>query len=342
MAKKRTKLKKGDVFSSLKEVAEFLNYSDSLKGSQVKQFEKKLSALCEWHKEGRKVIIDKVFDVRNTIPVVADARSIFKDDLVYLIVNEMSHKKIDNNGVIMCSKNDLFTVLGMVNEDYRMNYRNVSEYAERSNIPFECATDLFNNCQSKMLSHVRSALNSLKSIDYIYWNLDIIVATDEGERFADDYEKNFILNAKNKAKEDLNLKGRSYYSIKKSGKYGEFIKKVSEYTEEIGIHYSYEGFKIIVSTDFKAILLSERQKDNYSESYKDKLIESMKEYADKKQEETYKKIQEIIDGVEKTPLNPRGYLKPSQETEVLFLSEKAGIDNDPYNITQWINDNIKK
>ena len=68
----------------------------------------------------------------------------------------------------------------------------------------------------------------------------------------------------------------------------------------------------------------------------------MKEYADKKQEETYKKIQEIIDGVEKTPLNPRGYLKPSQETEVLFLSEKAGIDNDPYNITQWINDNIKK
>lgn len=340
MAKKKTKLKKGDTFKNLKEVAEFLGDSPP-KGSQIKQFEKKLSALCDWHREGRKIVIDKVFDTRNTIPIIKDARSIFKDDLVYLIVNELSHKKIDNNGMIMCSKNDLFTILGMVDTDYTMNYRNIIDYAENSEIPYECAVDLFNNCQTKMLSHVKSALNSLKTIDYIYWNLDMIVKTDEGQRFATDAEKRFILDAKAKAREDLGLKGKTLHSIRKSGKYGEFIKKVNDYTSEIGIYYSYEGFKIIVSTDFKAILLSERQKENYSEQYKQKLIESMGEFADYKRDKTLAEIKQIEESAEITTLNPTGKLSVGKQMDIEALIRKAGTKENPYNIDQWIKDNIK-
>ena len=60
------KLKKGQIFKNWKEVCEFLNWEIKTGNSKIAQI-KQLESLCEYHTEGRKYMIDEVFDIQKEI-----------------------------------------------------------------------------------------------------------------------------------------------------------------------------------------------------------------------------------------------------------------------------------
>ena len=59
-------IKNGDIFKNWKEFCNAVNI-ECKKSNNRKGDERKLSSLGEWHKEGQKVIIDKIYDIPKEI-----------------------------------------------------------------------------------------------------------------------------------------------------------------------------------------------------------------------------------------------------------------------------------
>lgn len=334
-------LKKGQIFKNWRELCGFMGW-DIHGGTYKKSRLKELDTLCTYHKEGNKIIID---DVKPQDKVIVtsknDNRSIFKNDLVYLIVHVLSRKLDETSRVLIATKNDFYSVIGLINGDYKDNYKDIQCYSLDNNIPYDCAYDLFINSQAKLKSMVKSSLDDLKNRGFLDWKMATIVKDIEGDtRLATLQEEETIVEAKAKARKDLKLGNRTINSIKKSGKYERYLKRVSKYTKKIGIEYSYEGYKIICSVDFKSILLSEQDVFLHLDSYRELMSNSMKEFGEKKVEKTLKRIQELTTKKEPTKLNPHGAIKPANIMEANWLLEQIGDRDNPYHSKNWTLDNI--
>ena len=70
------KLENGQVFKNYKELCAFMGWKIYNGDGKIRQF-KELTSLCNYHKQGHKIIIDNVFEIQKEIP---DGRSLCKID----------------------------------------------------------------------------------------------------------------------------------------------------------------------------------------------------------------------------------------------------------------------
>ena len=93
-------IKNGDIFKNWKEFCKAIDI-ECKKSNNRKGDERKLSSLCEWHKEGQKVIIDKIYDTPRKIKETRGGANnhnnkyqSLEDQLMLTIANNLSKNDI--------------------------------------------------------------------------------------------------------------------------------------------------------------------------------------------------------------------------------------------------------
>ncbi|MDB2161253.1 hypothetical protein PMX22_15760 [Clostridium butyricum] len=196
-------LENGKEFKSLKEVCEVLNweYKDNTNSRNAKL--KELESLCEFHKEGRKIIIDKVFekpkpieDKRKTVEYMADV----ENQLLKMLIDEDE----EFNGVNIKTVYYLLRKFGMINNSFKYGCDRLDKSATYLDMPIEVIEELFTKTKSLNVRTIENSLKNLEKKKLIKWinsysitvqkelNIDNIIEVEystvtETDEYGDEY-----------------------------------------------------------------------------------------------------------------------------------------------------------
>lgn len=128
-------LKTGQIFKNYKELCEFLGWKVGT-GTQKKSQLKQLNILCEWHKEGNKIIVDEVYEIKKEkedkrfkkFEGFSIGESHWKDIGIYRIINEdigelyigsttmgFRDRFLQHNNMNTAKKNDMLHTYNLIN-----------------------------------------------------------------------------------------------------------------------------------------------------------------------------------------------------------------------------------
>ena len=180
-------LKKGQVFKNWIEVCKFFGWKTT--GGTYKEARlKELDTICEYHKEGYKFIIDKVFnkpkqkeDNRKGNSGRKEVGYIFslKNQLLRMLVqdynnyingttNEYGKQMIDENTNIKTT-NYMLRATGLTNNKFKYGENNIDKASTFINIPIEVANELFTGTKSMVKRNLENALQQLYNEKLIQW-----------------------------------------------------------------------------------------------------------------------------------------------------------------------------
>lgn len=195
-----SKIKKGKVFNTYKEICTALNEpikSSHSKKSQLENWER----YFEFDKQGRKFVITKVFKVPKLKLSSSTCREITKALTLDLLIHS-------ETSPLQISRNKLIKQLELVNE----NYFNVQYKQKRlstfTNIPVEDIKDFYTSSDNFLKNNIEKALAELKNegaiiydnVTFICKHLPIIDQADNGESMtrekvaADSYGDNNVID----------------------------------------------------------------------------------------------------------------------------------------------------
>ena len=147
------------------------------KGACRKYHFKELERYCDYHKEGQKIIIDKVFecvkekiDMRgkqdnNTAPYV--------ENIKLNIIGELLTK--GTNGKYVVGKGVLLRNVGLTNINYSYCKRRQNKLATYLEINKEIVNDYYNSVDSMLLGNLEKALKDLSNQKIIQYNTTLML-----------------------------------------------------------------------------------------------------------------------------------------------------------------------
>ena len=161
------KLKKGQTFKNWKEVCEWFDWKTT-GGDTKKAYLKEFESLCEYHKEGNKFIIDKVF---NKPKQIKDGRKTidYMDKIETQIVKMLIDENEQFNGVNIKTTYYLLQKLGMVNNLFKEGSFRLDKSSTYLDIPIEVADELFKNTKDSHVYAIENAFNNLAKKKIIKW-----------------------------------------------------------------------------------------------------------------------------------------------------------------------------
>lgn len=273
------KLKKGQIYKNYKELCNEL-------GEKVKTGVSKQTQINYWesyfkfHKEGYSIVIDEVYKK----PKGKMSRYGFINDIEELILDLLVQD--DHNGNLYLSKNNLFFLLKLVNENYNFSRYHIPKLSKMMQIDEQEIYEFFNFSKDSMVRSIENALKNLSKKSLIFWTNSITVCKIEAETKVNNngikieekitgkneygdfiyeyeilgnaYKKHkeatkeeieIILKAERKIMNDLNCISKQ--EVVKKGLWSDFTKKVKEIIfDSANIIYYYESYKIITNKEY--------------------------------------------------------------------------------------------
>lgn len=203
-------LKVGQVVKNYKELCTILEIKTTTGTAKISQF-KELDRYCTYHKDGNKIIIDKIFQevqpkMDNRVNNKGGNNVKYADDIEYLILSLLNKFKISKSERVGFSKNLLFSHCGLINENYRIIKGNTLRFSQLIDMPVQTINECFDYTNNRMLKTLQSALNRMQRQALITWsngynmvlkdNLGkeyLEVATIEAEKIIMSIERNIML-----------------------------------------------------------------------------------------------------------------------------------------------------
>ena len=266
------------------------------KGACRKYHFKELERYCDYHKEGQKIIIDKVFecvkekiDMRgkqdnNTAPYV--------ENIKLNVIGELLTK--GTNGKYVVGKGVLLRNIGLTNINYSYCKRRQNKLATYLEINKEIVNDYYNSVDSMLLGNLEKALKDLSNQKIIQYNTTLLLckniitnityehttridefdeeietvtpivqsdvvyveATDEERTIILDVENNILKEMNEKRLTDVILKGKSKEYYSRC--YKEIRKSIKD------INFYFQAYNIIYLFDELADYLEKNGYDDWS------------------------------------------------------------------------------
>ena len=189
----RDKLKQSEKreFKNWKEVCE-LFYWKRTGGSYKQAREKELSSICEWEKNGHKIMINKINESITKEDVNYGKGSAegsrcnnvvkYTEDLKLAILSLLIKDALENNtynvikeGVHIYGRMYLYTAVGLTNINYKLASKNQKDYAEFREISLEAVNDFFTSTNNTLSRNLEKAIKSLESMKLVDCTRDMIM-----------------------------------------------------------------------------------------------------------------------------------------------------------------------
>lgn len=158
---KTENIKKGMVFKNYKELCKFVEIEPTT-GTAKKSQLKELKRFCEYHKEGQKIIIDKKYKIPK------DKEDGRMDRLTQNVMGNMLVEQICIFGKkgdlsIFFSKNFLYRICEMHNDNYEFYRFKQEELSRKENIDIDIIRDFYNITNNIFVSNIDKGAKWLKS-----------------------------------------------------------------------------------------------------------------------------------------------------------------------------------
>lgn len=233
---------------------------------QLKDFER----YFEYHKQGQKFIIDKIYSIE--VPKVDERKlgnnSIYSEDIQELLLCVLY--RLPSNKVIWgCST--LLNNLSMINSKYIVGRKDIPKLSKTMNIDSSYIYDFYNNTHSSLRNKLETALRILVYRSLITCEKVLMVQKESIEvvmnelgtpklengnicyrKFkysdeANDEEKELIIKTEKNVLDALKLQNKKEVFLK--GKWNEFNSKIDNELTKNNIKYSYYAYKLIFNKE---------------------------------------------------------------------------------------------
>lgn len=239
--------------------------------NQRKAQEKKLKRYIKWEKSefnSRTIIITDIYDE----PLPKEDKRQLGNNNIYLkyietIILRYVYYKHTENQICYITKNQLWRILGMINENYKkIPFSILTSDIEYSDVKRWELNNFYMRCNSKLNSILYNALKSLRDRSLIDWNTQIMIVIPaiEGKLshhyVANDDEIKKILAVERKVLKDMGFESKSHVMCKM--KMPQFYENVNNMLFELyGWERKYERIKLNFNkTDVKEALLQDEYK----------------------------------------------------------------------------------
>ena len=283
--------KEGMIFKNYKELCEYMCW-ETTRGNYMKARLKELDSLCKWHRQGNKIVIEMVYEVR--LP---------KDDGRYkssTYINPVEEvllfilKNSDNSQVYL-SNAKMYKMLGLFNEKFeKLNYGDTNAIVEEIVVDYLTAKSFKINSKAEANKIIKRALNSMRDrrvVDYIEGR--IIVDLKGDHRMATPEEVKLFTSIEKEALNEvgcLNFSQLEYRNL--TYKYHSLIKeKISKHNIE-GVDYSYHGYCVISHNKILAEEIDRQRKEKSFYLLNELFVEKMKAIALTRHTSAVKKLSE--------------------------------------------------
>lgn len=189
------KLIKGMKIKNYKELCDIMNWKITSGDSKKSQL-KELDTLCEYHKEGNKFIIDKVFKKPKR---KEDGRVNNKGNsaeyiefLETLLLGEMLTNDLKSHNRLFIGKSVLLRDVGLVNINYSCCKRRPRKLAQYLGVEEETVIEYFNLNNKSLTNDLERALKNLKNKALIMLNTSTIICKNETSII--DYKHDIIID----------------------------------------------------------------------------------------------------------------------------------------------------
>lgn len=181
-------LKEGMILKNYKELCGVLDIKPTNKANnqRLAQF-KELDRYCIYHKEGHKIIIDKIFkEVKSKVDKRSEGNnSKYTDDIEYLILTLLNKFKISKYEKVGFSKNFLYSHCGLSNDNYRLVKGNTLKFSQMIDMPIQTINECFDYTNNRMLQTLQRALNKMKRQSLITWGngYNMVMVDENNEQY---------------------------------------------------------------------------------------------------------------------------------------------------------------
>lgn len=163
-------LKAGMEFKSYKDTCLFLN--EKIKGGESKKYQlKEWKRFFDFHKNGNKIVIDKVYDtpLKKEDGRMSGNNSLYGKYIQKLILDLLSQD--ENKGQVFLSCNQLLRKLQMVGANYSKGKKDIPRLSEILKIDEAIVKDVYEYTHNKLKGALESSLNSLVKQCWINYNI---------------------------------------------------------------------------------------------------------------------------------------------------------------------------
>ncbi len=239
--------------------------------NQRKAQEKRFKRYIKWEKSefnSRTIIITDIYDE----PLPKDDKRQLGNNNIYakyietIILRYVYHKHTED-GICYITKNQLWRILGMINENYKkIPFSILTSDIEYSDVKKWELDNFYMRCNSKLNSILFKALRNLRNRSLIDWNTQIMIVIPAVEgKFshhyvANDDEIKKILAVERKVLKDMGFESKSHVMCKM--KMPQFYENVNSMLFELyGWERKYERIKLNFNkTDVQEALLQDEYK----------------------------------------------------------------------------------
>lgn len=239
--------------------------------NQRKAQEKRFKRYIKWEKSefsSRAIIITDIYDE----PLPKEDKRQLGNNNIYLkyietIILRYVYHRHTNNQICYITKNQLWRILGMINENYKkIPFSILTSDIEYSDVKKWELNNFYMRCNSKLNSILYNALKSLKDRSLIDWSTQImIVLPSEEGKFghhyaANDDEIKKILAVERKVLKNMGFESKSHVMCKM--KMPQFYENVNNMLFQLyGWERKYERIKLNFNkSDVKEALLQDEYK----------------------------------------------------------------------------------
>lgn len=160
------KLEEGMVIKNYKEMCALLSEkteAGNSKKAQLREWER----FFKYHKEGHKIVIDKIYDEPREKIDLRGSDGLLSNDIQPLILDLLVKNNHNNSICFSCTK--LLEMLKMVNANYHVGRRNIKLFSKYLEVDEDIINDFYYFEHSKLKSSLESALDALYNKRLISW-----------------------------------------------------------------------------------------------------------------------------------------------------------------------------
>lgn len=228
-----SKLKKNQVFKNYVELCNFLGIKNTGGKFKILQL-KELERFCEYHKEGYKFVIDKVYTKEKE---KVDKRKYGNNNKKakctrYLLLDFLSNYDLSKSETISFSKGNLLKCLNIINDNYVVIKNDKREYAKALGISVEAVNECLSYFDDRVMKLINRSLNTLIRESILGFKQSYTWIDEKGKFHpCSVMDHNMIMNAEYDVLQN-EFNGRSKYFISQSDIYYEFKMKVKSKLKE--------------------------------------------------------------------------------------------------------------
>lgn len=321
-------LKEGMVIKNYKELCELLEIKYTTGGAKQNQLIE-LKTWCKYHKEGKKFIIDEIYD-KQIFPEIT-MEDIFKSknnkyikSLANIILDYLHNEPKEVSNITI---NKLFTLLGITNTNYEeCNYYR-KELSQLYDIRLASIYYFYSNTKMEFKTIIERCLNNLKNRRVLNWYKVIMIRDPTtGQIYkADKQTEKMIINTEKEALKYLGI-NNMYELMKNRSKLKEFNDIISK---ETNINYFY-AYDLVIGEQALRIeynnVLEEKKKLNSM------MINKTNKIFDKDRfklfQNDYKRLNELLIDIANNELDIEELKKKRDENNTNYIKESILLDID--------------